>query len=88
MMNGEVVDIDIAVDINDAVGILYLINPVMARKRLDRVNMWVEHVAAGIINLHKLSLLKSLPDMKRIDDACGNITQHDASRSGQDAFAP
>ena len=23
--------------------------------------------------------------MRRIDDACGNITQHDASRPGQDA---
>ncbi len=24
----------------DAVGILYMINPVMARKRLGRVNVW------------------------------------------------
>ena len=55
-MNGEVVYI------NDAVGIIYMINPVMARKRLGRVNVWVEHVAAGIINLHKLSLHKSLPE--------------------------
>ena len=31
---GEVVD--------DAVGILYMINPVMARKRLGRVNVWHE----------------------------------------------
>lgn len=31
-MNGEVVYIDITVNINDAVGIIYMINPVMARK--------------------------------------------------------
>ena len=50
---GEVVD--------DAVGILYMINPVMARKRLGRVNVWGVDVAAGIVNLHKLFLHKSLP---------------------------
>ena len=44
----------------DAVGILYMINPVMARKRLGRVNVWASDVAAGIVNLHKLFLYKSL----------------------------
>ena len=33
-MNGEVVYIDITVNINDAVGIIYMINPVMARSAL------------------------------------------------------
>ena len=33
-MNGEVVYIDITVNINDAVGIFYMINPVMARSAL------------------------------------------------------
>lgn len=33
-MNGEVVYIDITVNINDAAGIIYMINPVMARSAL------------------------------------------------------
>ena len=45
----------------DAAGIFYMINPVMARKRLGRVNVWGVDVAAGIVNLHKLFLHTSLP---------------------------
>ena len=35
MMEGDAAD-DV---VNDAVGIIYMINPVMARKRLGRVNV-------------------------------------------------
>ncbi|OKY86903.1 MAG: hypothetical protein BHV69_00095 [Bacteroidales bacterium 52_46] len=38
MMNGDAV----GEVVDDAVGILYMINPVMARKRLGRVNVWHE----------------------------------------------
>ena len=48
-MNGEVVYIDITV--NDAVGIIYMINPVMARSALAGTSrIIVRDVAAGIIN--------------------------------------
>ena len=52
-MNGDVADYVV----DDAVGIFYMINPVMARKRLDRVNVWAGDVAAGIVNLHKKGFL-------------------------------
>ena len=38
MMNGDAV----GEVVDDAAGILYMINPVMARKRLGRVNVWHE----------------------------------------------
>lgn len=37
--------------VDDAVGIFCMINPVMARMRLGRVNVRPGDVAAGIVNL-------------------------------------
>ncbi len=56
MMNVDTV----VVIVDDAVGIFYMINPVMVRKRLGRVNVRAGDVAAGIVNQHKLSLHKCL----------------------------
>ena len=71
-MNG-----DAAYDvIDDAVGIIYMINPVMARSAL----------AGSMCGHETLPQASSIsPDMRRIDDAYGNIMQRDATRPGQGA---